>query len=224
MYRDPVPYRPARAQVQLEPDVLILVMPDGWMRRHRLDGMHATTHDGFVAERSARGSAEQIMRPGVPLEPRVLRRFVRMLVLERDGERVIAITPPEQGAVAPGVVLVPEAPADAAILDPPAWEALADWLVSGGRLAACSIADLARLSCIATPQFAVLIGEVAAQRALEHVWDARGPLRGGSDLDAALQPLVDAAKHSTRASEALVSALSHAAGATRRRSRRPSGR
>jgi hypothetical protein len=39
------------------------------------------------------------------------------------------------------------------------------------------------------------------------------------DLDAALQPLVDAARHSTRAAEALFSALAHAAGVTRRRFR-----
>ncbi|HEY5949182.1 MAG TPA: hypothetical protein VIV40_27000, partial [Kofleriaceae bacterium] len=148
---------------------------------------------------------------------RVLRRFVRMLVLEREGERVVVITPPDHGAVAPNVVLVEEAPDDAAVVDEQSWDALADWLVSGGRLAACSMVDLARLACIATPHFAVLIGEVAAQRALEHVWAASGPLRGGGDLDSVLQPLADAAKHSTRASEALVSALSHAAGAARRR-------
>jgi hypothetical protein len=112
---------------------------------------------------------------------------------------------------------MPEAPSDAAIVDARAWEPLADWVVGGGRLAACSISDLARLASIATPQFAVLIGEVAAQRALEYVWAATGPLRGGFDLDSALQPLVDAAKTSPRAGEALVSALSHAAGARRRR-------
>jgi hypothetical protein len=218
LYRDPVPW-PARAHVQLDTDTLILVMPGSWVRRHPLDGVHVAISDGSVADRSARGSSETIItRHGAPVQaPRVLRRFVRMLVLERDGERVVVITPPEQGAVAPNVVLVPEAPADAAIIDERSWDALADWLLGGGRLAACSIADLARLACIATPHFAVLIGEVAAQRALEHVWAASGPLRGGGDLDSVLQPLVDAAKHSPRASEALVSALSHAAGASRRR-------
>lgn len=223
LYRDPVPYRTVRWEIQLDADALIVKMPpDGWLRRHPLDGMHATTSDGFVADRVARGSSETIIRPGRPgvaIQPRVLRRFVRMLILERDSERIVLITPPEQGAVAPNVVLVPEAPPDAPILDAYAWEALTDWLVGGGRLAACSISELARLSRLATPQFAVLIGEVAAQRALEHVWSAAGPLRGGFDLDSALQPLVDAAKHSSRASEALVSALSHAAGASRRRRR-----
>jgi hypothetical protein len=92
-------------------------------------------------------------------------------------------------------------------------------LLGGGRLAACSIADLARLACIATPQFAVLLGEVAAQRALDLVWVATGPLRGMQDLDDVLQPLVDAARVSPRASDALVSALAHAAGVTRRRIR-----
>jgi hypothetical protein len=224
LYRDPVPYRPARADVHLDADALQLSMPDGRVRWHPLDGVVATTSDGFVLEplsvpeRLARGSAELIPRTSQAIVlPRVRRRFVRMLIIERDGERFVVITPPDQGAVAPGVVHMPEAPSDAAIVEPRTWEALADWLLAGGRLSACSISDLARLSSIATPQFAVLIGEVAAQRALEYVWAETGPLRGGYDLDSALQPLVDAAKTSARAGEALVSALSHAAGARRRR-------
>ena len=205
LYRDFEAFRPARAEVHLEPDALLLRMPDGWMRRHTLDGVAATTLDGyFVAARSTRAMP---------------RRFVRMLILERGGERNVVITPPDQGAVAPNVVRVPEAPAGAAIVDMRAWEALAEWLLGGGRLAACSIADLARLACIASTQFAVLIGEVAAQRAIELSWASGGPLRGGADVESALQPLVDAAKSSPRAGEALISALAHAAGANRRRRR-----
>jgi hypothetical protein len=203
LYLDPVPFRPARAKVQLEADVLVVEMPDGWTRRHVLDGSVATIGDGFVLARQPGG--------------RVERRFVRMLVLERGGRIATVITPPDEGAVAPNVVRVPEAPPDAAIVDAPTWDALAEWLLGGGRLAACSIADLARLACIATPQFAVLIGEVAAQRALDLVWVAAGPLRGMQDIDEALQPLVDAARSSPRAGDALVSALAHAAGVTRRR-------
>ena len=179
-------------------------MPGGWTRRHTLDGVTATVTDGFVAAQ---------------ISTRLERRFVRMLILERDGRHDVVITPPDRGAVAPNVVRVPEAPPEAAVVDERSWEALADWLVGGGRLAACSVADLARLACIATPQFAVLIGEVAAQRALELVWVATGPLRGGSDVDTALQPLSDAARFSSRAADALVSALAHAAGARRRRRR-----
>jgi hypothetical protein len=101
----------------------------------------------------------------------------------------------------------------------PAWDPLADWVIGGGHLSTCSIPDLARLAQIATPQFAVLIGEVAAQRALEIAVSSMGPLRGGVDLESALAPLADAARRSPRAAEALISALAHAAGATRRRRR-----
>lgn len=199
-----MPFRPARAEVQLDSDALLLVLPGAWVRRHTLDGVATTISDGFVAQ---------------PFATRLQRRFVRMLILERGGERNVVITPPDQGAVAPNVVRVPEAPAGAAIVDSGAWEALAEWLLGGGRLAALSIADLARLACIATPQFAVLIGEVAAQRAVELVWIATSPLRGGYDIETALQPLARAAKESPRAAEALVSALAFAAGARRRRRR-----
>jgi hypothetical protein len=205
LYQDPVPFKSACAKVQLDADVLLVEMPDGWNRRHVLDGAVAMIDDAFVVARRDGG--------------RVERRFVRRLMIERGNRAFAVITPPEQGAVAPNVVRVPEAPHDAAIVEGPTWEALAEWLVGGGRLGALSVADLARLACIATPQFAVVIGEVAAQRALDLVWVATGPLRGLHDLDAALQPLVDAARHSTRAAEALVSALAHTAGVTRRRSR-----
>ncbi len=205
LYRDPVPFRPARAEVQLEPDVLVLRMPDGRQRRHFLDGMTSIAIDGFVGARNDNEKVE--------------RRFVRMLILEGSRERVVVITPPDHGAVAPNVVRVPEAPPEAAIIDPRAWDALADWVLGGGRLSACAIADLARIAAIASPAFASVIGEVAAQRALELVWSAHGPLRGGSDLETALQPLADAARDSPRAAEAMMSALAHVAGATRRRRR-----
>ena len=204
LYFDPVPAPAARAEVQLDADALVLVMPGGGTRRQTLDGVAASISDGFVAR---------------PVARRVQRRFVRMLILERDGEQSAVITPPDLGAVAPNVVRLPEAPPGAAIVDAPAWDALAEWLVGDGRLGAMSIADLARLACIATPQFAVLIGEVAAQRAVELVWIATSPLRGGSDIETALAPLARAAKDSPRAAEALVSALAYAAGARRRRRR-----
>jgi hypothetical protein len=198
LYRDPVPFRPARAEVQLDSDVVFLAMPDGRQHRHALDGYSATPLDGFVIAQ---------------IDRRAERRFVRMLILERGHERHGIITPPEQGAVAPNVVRLPEAPADAAIIDDHAWEALADWILGGGRLSGCSIAELARLAAIATSQFAVLIGEVAAQRALELAGGGRGPLRDTSDVESALHPLVAAARHSPRVAEALVAALSHTAGA-----------
>jgi hypothetical protein len=202
LYRDPAPW-PARAELQLESDAMVLRMPDGRTRRHSLDGFAASAIDGCVASR--------------PTAAKIDRRFVRMLVLERGSERHVVITPPDQGAVAPNVVRVPEAPPEAAIVDGSTWDALAEWMLGGGRLGACSVADLARLAKIASPQFAALIGEVAAERALELVAMAAGPLRGAGDFEAWLQPLADAARASSRAAEALVSALAHAAGATRRR-------
>jgi len=205
LYRDPVPFRPARAELQLEPDVLVVWMPDGRHRRYPLDGCTPTVVDGFVAARVDHRHVE--------------RRFVRMLILEREYDRNVVITPPDQGSVAPNVVRLPEAPADAAIVDTRAWEALADWVMSGGRLAACAIVDLARLATIASSTFAVLIGEVAAQRALELIWATLSPLRGETDLDTALQPLVEMARHEPRAAEALIAALAHAAGASRLRPR-----
>lgn len=208
LYADPVPFRSARAEVQLDADVLVLRMPNGHVRRHVLHGMTATTIDGAVS-----------VRIDVAEHVHWERRFVRMLVLEGAGDRVVVITPPDRGAVAPNVVRVPEAPTEAAIVDDAAWEVLAEWVLCGGRLAACAMDDLARLAVIATPQFAALIGEVAAQRALELVWAERGPLRGASDFDDALQPLADAARISVRAGDALFAALAHAAGVARRRRR-----
>lgn len=207
LYRDPAPFRPARAEVQLDADVLVLAMPDGGQRRHVLDGCSATLLDGFVAARGARARSDA--RPE--------RRFVRMLILDRDHEHHVVITPPDRGAVAPSVVRLPEAPDEAAIVDDPAWDALTDWIMGGGRFAGCSIADLARLAAIATPPFARLIGEVAAERALELVSAARGPLRGAEDVESALRPLVTAARQSPRVAAALAAALAHAAGATRRK-------
>ncbi|HEY4175794.1 MAG TPA: hypothetical protein VGM90_03135 [Kofleriaceae bacterium] len=204
LYRDPVPFRPARAEVVLEADVLVLRMPDGRSRRHAMHGTELSVHDGIVTMSG---------------DHRPQRRFVRMLILENKDHRTTLITPPERGAVAPGVVLLPEAPAEAAILDDAPFEALSEWISGGGRLGACAIADLARLSAIASPHFAVLIGEVAAQRALELVAIATGPQRGWLDVDTALQPLMDMARSSTRAAEALIAALAHVAGSGRRRRR-----
>lgn len=224
LYRDPAPFRPARAEVQLDADVLLLTMPDGKPRRHPLDGHAATLLDGLFVER---GTPRTHARPA--------RRFVRLLILEREApelrwrddpearrerdapQRLVILTPPERGAVAPNVVRLPEAPDDAAIVDEHVWEALAEWIMNGGRFAAYAMADLARLAAIATPRFAAVIGQVAAQRALELVWATRGPLRGVHDLESALRPLIAAAQRSPRIAEALRAARAYAGTTPRRR-------
>lgn len=216
LYRAPAVFCPARADVQLGADALHVTFPDGKTRRMSLHDTAASTDDGCVVQKV--GLAPRAPRPGEPNpEPPRLRRFVRMLVVERGRETLTVITPPEQGAVAPSVVHVAEAPTDAAIVSRTVWESLSDWLLSGGRLAACAIGDLARLAQIATASFAAVIGEVCAQRALELV--GGGPLRGGLDVESALHPLSSAARTSARANEALLSARAHAAGETRRRRR-----
>jgi hypothetical protein len=179
-----------RAEVALEPGHVSVFLPGGGTRVVGLDGAAAATAD--AASR---------------------RRFVRMLVVESPGA-------PELVAITPRALRLPEAPADAVVLEADAFDALADWLMTGGRLTGCSIAELARLSRIASPHFATLIGEVAAQIAVEMVWEATGPLRGGADLDHALRPLHEASRTSVRAAEALVAALSIAAVLRPRRRRR----
>ena len=105
---------------------VLLRMPDGRVRRHVLDGCSPSVVDGFVA---------------AAIDGRWERRFVRMLVLDTGAERNIVITPPDHGAVAPNVVRVAEAPGDAAIIDEHEWEALAEWVLGGGRLGACAISE-----------------------------------------------------------------------------------
>ena len=132
LYRDVEPWVPPRAEVQIDADMLWLRTHDGRVRRHALHGCEPFVLDGCYVTRETR-------------------RFVRMLVL--DDETVI-ITPPDRGAVAPIVVPVPEAPTSAWIIEPTAWEVLADWVCGGGRLGACSIEELARLATISSTPFA----------------------------------------------------------------------
>jgi hypothetical protein len=196
LYRDDRLVTP-RASLALDGADLELVFPGGAVRRVALDGCTAQILDA---------------------EHR--RRFVRMLVLESGDARTALITPPERGAIAPRAVPMPRAPDDAAVVDESPWEVFADWVMRGGRLAGLTVAELAALAAIATPQFAIVLGEIAAAAALEIVWEEAGPLRGGVDVDASLQPLYEAARVSVRAAEALVAALAVCAV---RRARRRAG-
>jgi hypothetical protein len=119
------------------------------------------------------------------------------------------ITPPDQGAIAPRALRLPAVPDDVAILEVNAWEAVFDWLRKGCRLAGRTVRELANLACIATPQFAIAIGEWAAHVAREMTWENGGPMRGGGvDLRFSLRPLEEAARKSPRAQDALVAAYS----------------
>jgi hypothetical protein len=195
LYRDPARIDAPRAQVSLSFSDLTLQFHDGSSRWIDLDGCANDVVDATFQ-----------------------RRFVRMLTLDRHGEQVALITPPDHGAIAPRVAHLPAAPDDAAILPDEPWQVVVDWVHGGGRLCGLSVAELARLTTIATSQFALIIGEVAAQVALEMVWEQVGPWRGGAALSDALGPLQRAARGSERAAEALVAALA-ACAAMRQRAR-----
>ena len=124
-----------------------------------------------------------------------------------SSDRADLITPPDEGAIAPRGARLPAAPDSAAVVDASEWDALADWLRSGGRLGGRTVAELARLACIASPQFAVVIGEVAAKVAAEMIWEDRGPMRRSANMRHSLRPLQEAARANPRAADALVAAL-----------------
>lgn len=134
-------------------------------------------------------------------------RFVRHLTIETPRQRANLITPPDEGAIAPRAAGLPGVPADVAVVEAPAWEVLVDWLRGGGRLGRLTMAELARLCCVATPQFAIDIGERAAQVAVEMIWERCGPMRDSGGMINSLRPLEEAARRSPRATDALVAAL-----------------
>jgi hypothetical protein len=180
--RNPQPRTP-RACVELEGDVLRLGLADGRWRSLGLDGARFAARDAACAQ-----------------------RFVRHLKLYLVDGRADLITPPDEGAIAPRAAQLPGVPEDATVVEAGDWEMVTDWMRSGGRLGGRSIAELARLCCIASAQFAITVGEWAARLALEG-WEQNGPMRSGCDPRESLRPLEEAAARSPRAAEALVAAL-----------------
>ncbi len=176
--------RPPRARLELEASSLVVTIAEGRVRRIGLNGAR------FVVRDATRDQ-----------------RFVRHLTLLLPAERVDLMTPSEEGAIAPRAARLPGVPKDAIVVEVAAWEAAVDWLQSGGRLGGRTVTELARLACAATPQFAIAIGEWAAQVAVEMTWERAGPMRGGGELRELLRPLEAAATRSARAADALVAAL-----------------
>jgi hypothetical protein len=91
------------------------------------------------------------------------------------------------------------------------WDTVVGWIRGGGRLGGRTIVELARLACVATPTFAIAIGECVAHVAAELTWERLGPMRGGGSFVQMLQPLEEAAAGSPRAAEALVAAMARGA-------------
>lgn len=173
-----------RSNLELERDALTLTFPDGTWQRVALHG------SSFQVEDAAYNL-----------------RFVRHLVVDAPRLRVDLITPPDEGAIAPRAAGLPGVPAGAAVVETPVWEILVDWLRVGGRLGRLTMVELARLCRVASPQFAVGIGERAAQAALELIWERCGPMRDSGGMICSLRPLEEAARTSPRAADALMAAL-----------------
>ncbi len=177
--------RVARASLELARDTLRLQLPNGGRRDLSLNGAAFSVRDAACSQ-----------------------RFVRHLALSHCEGRVHLVTPPDKGAIAPRAARLPIVPAEHVVVEIRAWEALLDWLRGGGRLGGRTVRQLASIARIASPAFAVAIGEWATQVAVEMIWDRRGPLCGGGSLRQTLRPLEEAAAESPRAAEAWVAALS----------------
>lgn len=173
-----------RTKLELERDVLMLTCPDGTWQSVALHG-----------------SSFQVGDAAYNL------RFVRHLIVYTPRLQVDLITPPDEGAIAPRAAGLPGVPAGAAVVETPTWEALVDWLRVGGRLGRLTMVELARLCRVASPQFAVGIGERAAQMAMELIWERCGPMRDSGGMVDSLRPLEEEARTSPRAADALVAAL-----------------
>lgn len=187
LYSRPKKARYARCTVELEPHVLRIYSPDGQCRRLYLDGACFSVRDA---------ACEQ--------------RFVRHLILQLHGEVADLITPPDEGAIAPRAARLPSISASTTIIDSGALDTVADWLQGRGRLSGRTIAELARLAVIASPQFAIMIGEWAGQMAVESLLDRLNvtPMRTSASVRDSLRPLELAARTSPRVADALVAALS----------------
>ena len=197
LYRSDEPVAEPRASLAIEHDSLDVTYPDGRFLRLALDGCQV-------------GVADATFRS----------RFVRHLSIAAPDDSVDLITPPDEGAIAPRAARLPVAPAGSAVISAATWEIVVDWVQSSGRIAGRTVTEITRLTCLASPQFAVVLGELAARAAMEMVWEHAGPMRGGNDILDSLRPLEDAARTSARASEALVAALAAAAVSWHRHRRR----
>jgi hypothetical protein len=183
-----VPYRPVRAQVELDSHSLYLSTEDELWDEVPLHGARVFARDA---------SCES--------------RFVRHVMVRTHHQRVDLITPPERGAIAPRAARLPGVPKASRIVEPAVWDTVSSWIRSGGGLSGRTIHELARIASIATSQFAIAVGECVAHVAAELTWQRLGPMRGGGTFVQMLQPLEQAARTSQRANEALVAAMSRGA-------------
>jgi hypothetical protein len=185
--------RHPRAALELERDRFLLTLADGRWRGLHLHGARFFVRDASYTQ-----------------------RFVRHLALWMPEGRADLITPPDEGAIAPRAAGLPVVPEPAIVLEAPVWEAAVEWMRGGGRLGGRTVGELARIACIATAQFAIAIGEWAAEVAAEMSWERVGPMRSGGDMRHSLRPLHEAARRSPRAADALTAAMARSSALVRR--------
>ncbi|RMH43645.1 MAG: hypothetical protein D6689_04675 [Deltaproteobacteria bacterium] len=183
-----IPSRPRRARVEIDAHSLYVSAADGQWTEMPLAGARAIARDAACDA-----------------------RFVRHVSIRSAAGRVDLITPPERGAIAPRAARLPGVPRSSIIVDADDCDTVEAWVRTGGGLSGRTIAELARLARIATPQFAIAIGECAAYVAAELTWQRLGPMRGGGTFQQVLGPLEREARRSPRAAEALLAAMSRGA-------------
>lgn len=177
-----------RASVEIDFDALVIAPPGARSFRIRLASCHIETRDAVLSK-----------------------RFVRHLRLQSSLGSYDFVTPPEEGTIAPRCAQLPPAPSSALVLPRDRFDVALEWMTGGGRVGGRTVSELARLASVATSTYAVHLGERAAQVAVEMAADVCGPMRGCRSPRMVLSPLIDAARTSERAGEALVAALAKSA-------------
>jgi hypothetical protein len=182
----------------LSPDLLLVTSGDGRTRRVELEACEHRLADATL-----------------------FGRFVRHLRVDggkrsaQSSERFDLATPPELGCIAPRAARLPILDEDVEVVEVWVWDTVVEWLGRDCRLSGCTIDELSLLARIASPAYAVEIGERAAHLAghLSHNGGFLGPMRGTGGLDShrLLRPLEKAARESTHAAEAYMAAMARVA-------------
>ncbi len=171
--------------IQVEQGRVSIITANGEWRSMSLDVYHCETRDASCGG-----------------------RFVKQLLIGGKVNESF-ITPPEEGAIAPRASGLPavELPS-CSVLASDTWQCLANWLIGGATLAGRTTEDLAMIATIASPQFAIIIGEQVAMATLALAVDVCSPMRRSFQKQWGLSPLRQRAKKSERARDALLAALS----------------
>ena len=149
-------------------------------------------------------------------DARLFGRFVRHLQINTVDQELHFVTPPFRGSIAPRAARLPNVLDSAWVIGTVEMGILHHWFSGRRKLSGHTIEELANIATLASSRYAVEIGEKIAQLATDMMSltkSSLGPMRGTGklELQRLLKPLEEIASTSTRASEALIAALSRAA-------------